>query len=83
MLQTASLIRSKLRDYNNFAVGQGDVGQPIKLWTTGFLRQEAWWAWSPRPERLPSVEFNNTVSHHENIGKYKLWVNFSWAIKLS
>lgn len=37
----------------------------------------------PGWERLSSLEFNNTVSHHENIVKYKLWVNFSWAKKLS
>lgn len=37
----------------------------------------------PGPERLSSLEFNNTVSQQENIGICKLWGNFSWARKLS
>lgn len=37
----------------------------------------------PAAERLLSSEFTNTASHWENIGKCKLWGNFSWTKKLS
>lgn len=37
----------------------------------------------PGPGRFSSSEFNNIVSHHENIEKCKRWVNFSWIRKLS